>query len=66
MLKFIKNVNIKNLSKQCTGNILLYKIHNKCLCPKLNQSCYHENTEYLCSYIMLEIDREKNIGVVAP
>lgn len=59
MLIFIKNVNIKNLSRQCTGNILLYKIYNKCLCFKLNQSCNHGNTEHLCSYIMWEIVKEK-------
>lgn len=33
----MKNVNIKNLSGQCTKNIVLHKIYNRCPYSKLNQ-----------------------------
>lgn len=33
----MKNVNIKHFSGQCIGNILLFKIYNRCFLPELNQ-----------------------------
>jgi len=33
----LKQVNIKNLTSQCTANILLNKVYNRCLWFELNQ-----------------------------